>query len=98
VTKINVVYHLSESHQPISRQLISEYIGEPQLTVQEVLDEWQQFLHKQPIEGEICYNVYHASFRDFLHRQDIVQAAGVSLKAIKKQKTDTLWEAMFGDE
>ena len=98
VTKINVVYHLSESHQPISRQLISEYIGEPQLTVQEVLDEWQEFLHKQPIEGEICYNVYHASFRDFLHRQDIVRAAGVSLKAIKKQKTDTLWEAMFGDE
>jgi serine/threonine-protein kinase len=98
VTKINIVYHLAESHQPISPQLISEYIGEPQLTVQEVLDEWQQFLHKQPIEGEICYNLYHASFRDFLHRQDIVRAAGVSLKAIKKQKTDTLWEAMFGDE
>jgi hypothetical protein len=98
VTKINVVYHLSESHQPISRQLISEYIGEPQLTAQEVLDEWEQFLHKPLIEGETCYSLYHASFRDFLHRQDIVQAAGVSLKAIKKQKTDTLWEAMFGDE
>jgi len=68
------------------------------LTVQEVLDEWEQFLHKQSVEQETCYSVYHASFRDFLHRKDIVQAAGVSLKAIKKQKSDTLWEAMFGDE
>ena len=98
VTKINVVYHLAESHQPISRQLISEYVGDQELTVQEVLDEWQQFLHQQPLEGEICYSVYHASFRDFLHRKDVVQAAGVSLKAIKKQKSDILWEAMFGDE
>jgi hypothetical protein len=98
VTKINIVYHLAESHQPISRQLVAEYVDELELTVQEVLDEWEQFLHKQSVEEETCYSVYHASFRDFLHRKDIVQAAGVSLKAIKKQKSDTLWEAMFGDE
>lgn len=97
-SKINTVYHLAESHQPISCQLISEYIGEQQLTVQELLDEWEQFLHKPIIEGETCYSIYHASFRDFLHRKDIVQAAGVSLKAINKQKSDNLWEAMFGDE
>ena len=98
VTKINIVYHLAESHQPLSRQLVAEYVDELELTVQEVLDEWEQFLHKQSVEQETCYSVYHASFRDFLHRKDIVQAAGVSLKAIKKQKSDTLWEAMFGDE
>lgn len=98
VTKINIVYHLAESHQPISCQLISEYVGEQQLTVQELLDDWEQFLHKPIIEGETCYSIYHASFRDFLHRKDIVQAAGVSLKAINKQKSDNLWEAMFGDE
>ncbi len=98
VSKINTVYHLAESHQPISCQLISEYVGEQQLTVQELLDEWEQFLHKPIIEGETCYSIYHASFRDFLHRKDIVQAAGVSLKTIKKQKSDNLWEAMFGDE
>ena len=98
VTKINIVYHLAESHQPISCQLISEYVGEQQLKVQELLEKWDQFLHKPIIEEEICYSIYHASFRDFLHRKDIVQAAGVSLKAIKKQKSDNLWEAMFGDE
>lgn len=98
VTKINIVYHLAESHQPISCQIISEYVGEQQLTVQEMLDDWEQFLHKPIIEGETCYSIYHASFRDFLHRKDIVQAAGVSLKAINKQKSDNLWEAMFGDE
>ena len=89
---------MAESHQPISCQLISEYVGEQQLTVQELLDDWEQFLHKPIIEGETCYSIYHASFRDFLHRKDIVQAAGVSLKAINKQKSDNLWEAMFGDE
>lgn len=98
VIKINIVYHLAESHQPISRQLLSEYVGEPPLTVQEVLDDWEQFLHKPILEREKCYSVYHSSFRDFLHRQDIVQAAGVSLQAIKKQKSDNLWKAMFGNE
>lgn len=98
VIKLNVVYHLAETHQPISCELISEYIHETPLTVQQILEEWLQFLHKRIIENRTCYSIYHRSFSEFLHDQEIVKQAGVSLQAINKQKADYLWEAMFGDE
>ncbi|MCL1468606.1 ATP-binding protein [Argonema galeatum] len=96
--KINVIYHLAETRQPISCQLISEYIGETPLTVQDVLKEWLQFLHKRTLEGQVCYSIYHSDFWRFLHKHEIIEAAGVSIKKINKQKTDILWEAVFGDE
>lgn len=96
--KIYTVYQLAESHQPISLKLISEYIHESILEVSEVLFDWQQFLHLQNIEEETCYSIYHASFRDFLHCDERVKAAGISLKEINKQKTDLLWKEIFGDE
>ncbi|MFM2062446.1 MAG: hypothetical protein RLZZ507_2116 [Cyanobacteriota bacterium] len=96
--KLYVVYHLAETRQPISCELISEYIHETPLTVQEILEKWLQFLHKRLIEDRTCYSIYHRSFSEFLHDQEIVKQAGVSLQVINKQKADYLWEAMFGDE
>jgi len=96
--KINVMYHLAESRQPISCQLISEYIGETPLKVQDVLKAWLQFLHKRTIEGEVCYSIYHPDFWRFLHKHETIEAARVSISKINKQKSDNLWEAMFGDE
>lgn len=96
--KIYTVYQLAESHQPISLKLISEYIDKSILEVSEVLCDWQQFLHSQNIEEETCYSIYHASFRDFLHCNERVKAAGISLKEINKQKSDFLWEKMYGDQ
>lgn len=95
---IKAIYHLAESLQPISCQLISKYIGETPLTVQSALNNWLQFLHKRPIEGEVCYSIYHSDFRRFLHNDERVKQAGVSLKEINKQKSDYLWKGLFGDE
>jgi hypothetical protein len=78
--------------------LIAEFAGEEELTVQEVLDDWDQFLHEQRAEGQTRYSVYHASFRDFLYRKDIVQAAGVTLKEINALIADSLWDELFGDK
>jgi hypothetical protein len=89
-TKLYVIYHLSESYRAISREQVAKYIGETNITVQEILDEWLQFLHKQNIKDEICYKIYHQSFQDFLNRIDIIQAAGIDLKEINKQKTRIL--------
>ncbi|PSB03889.1 ATP-binding protein [Merismopedia glauca] len=80
--KIKIVYILAEISQPVSRKLISEYATESELAVQEVLDRWEQFLSEQDIDRQICYSIYHSSFRDFLHRNDIVQAAGVTFPEI----------------
>lgn len=89
-TKIKIVYVLAEARKPVSRQLISEFSGEDALTVQEVLDEWQQFLREQRIDGHTCYSIYHASFQEFLHHQDIVQAAGVTIQGINAMIADNL--------
>lgn len=96
--KRQIVYILATVRQPVSRWLVSKYAKEDELTVQEVLKEWEQFLLPQEIERQTCYRVYHASFRDFLYRQDIVQAAGVTISGINTLIADRLWEGLFGDE
>jgi len=97
-TKIKIVYVLAELREPVSRELIAEFAGEDAFTVQEVLDEWQQFLHRDKFNGETLYSIYHSSFCDFLSRKDIVQAAGVTLQEINAQIADNLMQGMFGDE
>ncbi|MEQ9549823.1 MAG: hypothetical protein RIM23_09410 [Coleofasciculus sp. G3-WIS-01] len=97
-TKIKIVYVLAELREPVSRELIAEFAGEDAFTVQEVLDEWQQFLHRDKFNGETRYSVYHSSFCDFLSRKDIVQAAGVTLQDINARISDNLMQGMFGDE
>jgi hypothetical protein len=101
--KIRVVYVLCEAHQPVTRGFIAHIARDPtlqidDLSVQEVLDEWDQFLHEQDAPEGKVYSVYHASFRDFLHRQDIVQATGESIQGINSVIADNLWEDLFGVE
>ena len=101
--KIRILYVLCEVRQPASRSLILDFTREanPQLdelAVQEILDEWRQFLHFQEVDGETRYSVYHTSFRDFLHRKDIVQAAGVTIEGINRMIADNLWRDVFPDE
>ena len=97
-TKIKIVYVLAELREAVSRQMIAEFASEDAFTVQEVLEEWDQFLRSEEVDGETCYGVYHASFCDFLARKDIVQAAGVTLKSINAQIADNLTQGVFGDE
>ena len=97
-TKIKIVYVLAELREPVSRELIGEFSGEDAFTVQEVLDEWEQFLHNDKVDGETRYSVYHLSFCDFLARKDIVQAAGMTLQGINALIANNLTQGVFGDE
>jgi hypothetical protein len=92
------VYVLAEVRHPVSRQLLVEFVQEEAPTVQAVLHDWLQFLHVEPLEDALGYSVYHDSFRKFLARQDIVQAAGVSLPDIHAMIANPLWEALYGPE
>jgi hypothetical protein len=101
-TKIRIVYILSETPKPIPYDEIVYYIkytGEPEaeLTVQEVLDKWKQFLHKQREYQQIFYRLYHDSFRRFLNRKDIVEKAGIAIKEIKGLMADSIWQDLLGD-
>lgn len=100
--KIRIIYVMCEVRQPVSRKLISEFSTDEilqidELTVQEVLDEWRQFLNEQPTADETRYSIYHSSFREFLHRKDIVRAAGVSIKEVNALIANNLWDELFGD-
>jgi hypothetical protein len=55
-------------------------------------------LDEQPTPEGKRWSVYHASFRDFLNRQEIIQAAGVTIQGINELIADYLWAGLFGDE
>ena len=100
--KIRIVYVLADARRTVSRGLIArlastEEVPVDELAVQEVLDEWDEFLREHREDGRTLYSVYHTSFQDFLHRRDIVQAAGVTLKNINALIADNLWEDLFGN-
>jgi hypothetical protein len=74
--KVAIVYFLAELREPVSRRLLAELSGEKAVRVQQVLNEWQQFLREVLVDAETRYSIYHQSFSDFLYRKDIVQAYG----------------------
>jgi hypothetical protein len=95
--KIHLIYLLAEVGLPISCQKLAEFAGQDGLTVRAVLEEWQQFLQAVNIDGSTKYSLYHTSFRDFLHRRDIVELAGESIKQINAQLGNLLMEKIFGN-
>lgn len=96
--KVKIVYVMAEVLQPVPRPLVADFAGVDQLTVQETLDEWAQFLHQDSSQEESHYSLYHSSFRDFLHRKDIVQAAGVTIDEIHALIADNLWQELVKDD
>ncbi len=96
--KIKIVYVMCALRSAASREVIAKYSKQNELTVQEVLQGWAQFLQKQENEQPPRYRFYHESFRDFLHRQDIVQAAGVNLPDISAEVADIMTEGVLGYE
>jgi hypothetical protein len=92
--KIKIVYILGEVKQPVSRQQICDFSGEDTRIVQTVLNEWKQFLH----EYGKCYSVYHSSFHNFLHRQDILERTGLTIPGINQMIVDYLTRGLFDDQ
>lgn len=53
----------------ISAEAIAIMIDEDEYEVEQVLENWIEFLLRQPIDGEIRYSLYHSSFRQWLGKQ-----------------------------
>ncbi|MEG4392125.1 ATP-binding protein [Microcoleus sp. BROC3] len=95
--KLKVIYLLTKTRKPVSCDILADFAEEDALDVQEVLDDWEQFLRRSG-DSPPDYSIYHASFQRFLHRIDVVQKAGVSLRDIETAISDNLWEDLYGDE
>ncbi|MDY7006826.1 MAG: AAA family ATPase [Cyanobacteriota bacterium] len=69
VLRVLVEEEEAVSVEGIERSLCSanaQFIDIDEYDIEEVLETWVEFLHQQEIGGEICYSLYHWSFRDFL--------------------------------
>ncbi|MDB9456191.1 hypothetical protein [Dolichospermum circinale] len=92
--KIKIIYVMCALKSAVSREMIVKYSQQDDLTVQEVIEDWTQFLQEQKTYQPPRYRFYHESFRDFLQRQDIVQAAGVSLPQISAEVANNMGEGL----
>ena len=93
--KIKIIYVICALKSSVSREKIVKYSQEDDLTVQEVIKRWTQFLQEQKTYQPPRYRFYHESFRDFLERQDIVEAAGVSLPEISAEVAKNMSEGLI---
>jgi len=94
--KLKVIYLLTKTRKPVSCDILADFAEEDALDLQEVLDDWEQFLRRSS-DTPPDYSIYHASFQRFLHRKDVVQRAGVSLRDIETAISDNLWGDLYGD-
>ena len=67
--EFNVLKVLLQQDQPISIAALSHKIDEDDYDIEEVLENWIEFLQPQAIGGDIAYRFYHASFCDWLNNQ-----------------------------
>ncbi|MEH2331061.1 ATP-binding protein [Nostoc sp.] len=67
--KSSVVNVLVQVSSVVSAESIASTIDTDEYDVEEVLENWREFLTLQQIDGEIRYSLYHSSFRDFLSKQ-----------------------------
>jgi hypothetical protein len=93
--KIKIIYVMCALKSAVSREMIVKYSQQDNLTVQEVLKDWTQFLQEQKTYKPPRYRFYHESFRDFLQRQDIVEAAEVSLPQISTEVANNMGEGLI---
>jgi predicted transcriptional regulator len=83
-----VLFILVEIGTPIPCEMIAAIAKEDEYEVQSVLDEWVEYLRKQEIEGEICYNIYHASFLDFLKAKQEIKSTRKLFKEVNQSIVD----------
>ncbi len=70
--ELSVLKVLVESTTGLSVTAISEIIDQDEYDVEKALDNWIEFLNLQKIGGEICYSLYHDSFREWLGKRAIL--------------------------
>lgn len=65
--RLSVLKVLAEAS--LSAQAIASRIDVDEYDVEEVLEDWREFLRLEEVDGEIRYGVYHWSFGNFLSKQ-----------------------------
>ena len=64
--RVMILFILVEIGTPISGEMLFEIVNEDECDVDDILNEWIEYLKPQTIDEDIYYSIYHASFLDFL--------------------------------
>ena len=101
--KLPIIVALTVVEEAVPIDLIADFSGIQQRAyIREVLHEWAQFLHEEQVlyKGNLqkLYRFYHASFYDFMVKQEEREDERVSLQKARKQIADNLLSKWLGDE
>jgi len=86
--RVIILFILIEIGTPIPCVMIADIANQEEFTVQEILNEWIEYLKPQPIDGDTCYSIYHASFLDFLTAKRELQPTRTLLKDVNQRIVD----------
>ncbi|MFN6480328.1 ATP-binding protein [Nostoc sp. DedQUE07] len=67
----DVLNVLIQQQKAISVEALAQIIDTDEYEVEEVLQNWLEFLQQKPIASKTHYSLYHSSFRDWLGKQQI---------------------------
>ncbi|HIK08279.1 MAG TPA: helix-turn-helix domain-containing protein [Trichormus sp. M33_DOE_039] len=96
--KVFILYILVEIGTPIPCEMIADIVQQDdEDNVQDVLNDWVEYLKQQVIDNEECYSIYHASFLDFLKAQKKLQANKKIFKEVNQRIVD-YWERERGED
>ncbi|KOP23224.1 hypothetical protein AMR41_26980, partial [Hapalosiphon sp. MRB220] len=83
-----VLHVLSQEPQLISVEALAHILNTDEYEVEEVLENWREFLQLQQIGDETRYSLYHSSFRHWLNKQgDGERGLGIGDRGSGNRKT-----------
>lgn len=93
--KVMILFILVEIGTPISGEMIFDIVNEDECDVDDILNEWIEYLKPQTIDEDICYSIYHASFLDFLKRKKELKPTRNLFEDVNQRIVD-YWERIQG--
>ncbi|WP_168491188.1 NACHT domain protein [Anabaena sp. UHCC 0204] len=93
--KVMILFILVEIGTPISSEMMFDIVNEDECDVDDILNEWIEYLKPQTIDEDICYSIYHASFLDFLKAKRELKPTRNLFKEVNQHIVD-YWERIQG--
>jgi hypothetical protein len=93
VDKLKIICVICRAHEPVSCDLLARQSGKILVKVQEILNDWMQFLEKYNKYQPIRYKFYHESYREFVFSKEEVNMACGNQKDVDAEIVDNV----FGD-
>jgi hypothetical protein len=98
VAKVIVLFILVEFGSPISCEMIAEIAEQDESEVQDVLNDWVEYLTDKEIEEDTCYSFYHASFLDFLKKKKELKSTRKLFTEVNQRIVDFYKREMDADD